>query len=619
MAFRKFGGLEYNKKNNYVSSNINNNINLNITEQIGAINTKIVAKSHLDLDGQTMFNVGNVIFANGLDIEQMLGNVDLMNNEAIQSIFTKNNTWSGVNTFTNTTLMSSLQVGTNCQINSNGSISGSSLATAGPISGSSLLTTGNITGGAISGTSLSTGSGNITGGPISGTSLLTTGNITGGAISGTSLSTGSGIITGGAISGTSLSTGSGIITGGAISGTSLSTSGTITGNILTITGLTGTIDGNPILTSAGLTGYASLTDTNPQSFAGPISAPSFGLTGASGPVSLYTNSVWDSLVVETTQPNTGIILSSNGQVVSMTCPSTGVLEVGGSLQVGETGGTGIIYCSNVNFSGASGSVSLYTNTLWDSLVVETTQPNTGIVLSSNGNDVSLTCPSTGVLEVGGSLNTNGVNFTLPGGTLSGASLFPTSGGQLIAEVTSLEISGSSTNATTTLTPQDANLYINTSITLPAQIYNPTLTYGNVSATQQFVQDAVLYGNFTGTISVAVSNANSIGNPTAFSFTQTLNTNQQTNNYSMVQYQVPLANPTDSTISFTLTFPSFVYPTGTTPTLSSGLTCYGPITNQTFSLQISFINNTTINCSLSSPCITSNDVLDISGQLNVSWT
>jgi len=94
MAFRKFGGLEYNKKNNYVSSNITNNKNLNISDHIGKLNTKIIVDSHLDLNNQSMFNVGNIYFSNGTDLQSLEDNSDLLKS---------NNIWLGDNTFTQIT------------------------------------------------------------------------------------------------------------------------------------------------------------------------------------------------------------------------------------------------------------------------------------------------------------------------------------------------------------------------------------------------------------------------------------------------------------------------------------------------------------------------------------
>ena len=94
MAFRKFGGLEYNKTNNYVSSNTTNNMKLNISDHIGKLNTKIVVDSHLDLNNQSMFNVGNIYFANGADLQSLADNLDLLSS---------NNIWTGLNTFTKAT------------------------------------------------------------------------------------------------------------------------------------------------------------------------------------------------------------------------------------------------------------------------------------------------------------------------------------------------------------------------------------------------------------------------------------------------------------------------------------------------------------------------------------
>jgi hypothetical protein len=159
------------------------------------------------------------------------------------------------------------------------------ITTAGAITGTSLSagtgiisTSGAINGGAITGTSLSAGtgvistSGAINGGAITGTSLSagtgiisTSGAINGGAITGTSLSAGTGIIStsgainGGAITGTSLSAGTGVIsTSGAING------GAITGTTLTsstLNGLTcqGLIVKNGTTTNASLNNLGALT------------------------------------------------------------------------------------------------------------------------------------------------------------------------------------------------------------------------------------------------------------------------------------------------------------------------------------------------------------------------
>ena len=160
------------------------------------------------------------------------------------------------------------------------------------------------------------------------------------------------------------------------------------------------------------------------------------------------------------------------------------------------------------------------------------------------------------------------------------------------------------------------------VNLPAQNYNPSFTYGNVASTQEFVQEAILDGTFTGLISVNVSNAVGFESgyaPPAFNFTQTINTKQQTNNYYMVSYS-SIHFTAGTPIGFTLTFPSFLYPIGTTPTFLSGtgINCFSPTTLQTFNLQISFLNNTSISCTSGGTTTGSNNYT-ITGQFYISWT
>jgi len=90
MAFRKFGGLEYTKSNNYVSSNTTNNMKLSITDSLGKLNTKIVVDSHMDLNNQSMFNVGDIYFSNGTSI---------INGNISSDLLTSDNKWKKTNTF----------------------------------------------------------------------------------------------------------------------------------------------------------------------------------------------------------------------------------------------------------------------------------------------------------------------------------------------------------------------------------------------------------------------------------------------------------------------------------------------------------------------------------------
>ena len=206
----------------------------------------------------------------------------------------------------------------------------------------------------------------------------------------------------------------------------------------------------------------------------------------------------------------------------------------------------------------------------------------------------------------------------------------------ILNTSSISFSNGTTQTTAYTGPQDLSGYailsatqtftgsntFSQSVNLPAQNYNPSLTYGNISATQEFVQEAVLDGTFTGAITVGVSNTSGFQSgfsPTSFNFTQTLDTKSQTNNYYLSSFSSSNFTIGDP-ISFTLTYPSFIYPSGTTPTILSGsyINCYSSSSLQSFNLQISFINNTSIRCT-SGGTTTNNTRYTITGQILISWT
>uniref|UniRef100_A0A6C0HS71 Phage tail collar domain-containing protein n=1 Tax=viral metagenome TaxID=1070528 RepID=A0A6C0HS71_9ZZZZ len=104
MAFRKFGGLEYNKSNNYVSSNTTNNTNLIITDTLGKLNTKFTLDSHMDLNNQSMFNVGDIYFSNGKSIVN--GDVTNQNTFTDTIIALNGIDASNTSTFSNATITS---------------------------------------------------------------------------------------------------------------------------------------------------------------------------------------------------------------------------------------------------------------------------------------------------------------------------------------------------------------------------------------------------------------------------------------------------------------------------------------------------------------------------------
>jgi cytoskeletal protein CcmA (bactofilin family) len=65
MAFRKFGGLDYASRNNIVRSHYSNIDNSTISNTLGLLNSKVVLKSHLDLSGSSIMDIGGIYFQNG--------------------------------------------------------------------------------------------------------------------------------------------------------------------------------------------------------------------------------------------------------------------------------------------------------------------------------------------------------------------------------------------------------------------------------------------------------------------------------------------------------------------------------------------------------------------------
>ena len=65
MAFRRYGGIRYSSTNNFVHSEYTNNSNMNITTQTGQPNSKELFRSHIDLSGNSILNVGCIYFENG--------------------------------------------------------------------------------------------------------------------------------------------------------------------------------------------------------------------------------------------------------------------------------------------------------------------------------------------------------------------------------------------------------------------------------------------------------------------------------------------------------------------------------------------------------------------------
>ena len=237
----------------------------------------------------------NLHSVNNTDVSGNINVVGTITSNTINSINGVSINSSAISNVTTLSTSGNINVGNNITLNSStGQVSASNLHSVNntDVSGN-INVVGSIRGSAITGTSLSTGSGSITGGAITGTSLTTgSGSITGG-----SLSTGSGGISCGAITGTSLTTGSGSISGGAISCGAISC-GDITANSLTLpltfTNLSnqtssnrlshffrGTLTvTNPSITSATYIGPCSVAILDSSTYGWPVVTTSLQISGA---------------------------------------------------------------------------------------------------------------------------------------------------------------------------------------------------------------------------------------------------------------------------------------------------------------------------------------------------
>ena len=75
MSFRRYGGLDRAASNNIVRSNYATANNESITVALGQENSKIVCKSHLDLSGNSLLNVGSIYFMDDASLYGKLINV----------------------------------------------------------------------------------------------------------------------------------------------------------------------------------------------------------------------------------------------------------------------------------------------------------------------------------------------------------------------------------------------------------------------------------------------------------------------------------------------------------------------------------------------------------------
>lgn len=181
----------------------------------------------------------------------------------------------------------------------------------------------------------------------------------------------------------------------------------------------------------------------------------------------------------------------------------------------------------------------------------------------------------------------------------------------------LTVTSSGVNLNTQLNMANYNI-INlgsgsTAVTQSSSTNNSTI------ATTAFVQN--LFANmFSGQLNASVSNISgfNFNPPTIFNFVQNYNGNTKSNNLylqDLNDVSIGIYTP----ISFTLTFPSNLYPTGTTPIFLTGtfINLYSPDTLQSLNLQVSFLNNTQIRCT-SGGSQTNSTTANFSGQFFISW-
>jgi hypothetical protein len=72
MSFRRFGGLQYSAKNNIITNHFSNSGNLGITDTLGQPNSKIVCQSHIDMNGNSILNTGDIIFVDGSSLNDTI-------------------------------------------------------------------------------------------------------------------------------------------------------------------------------------------------------------------------------------------------------------------------------------------------------------------------------------------------------------------------------------------------------------------------------------------------------------------------------------------------------------------------------------------------------------------
>jgi hypothetical protein len=144
------------------------------------------------------------------------------------------------------------------------------------------------------------------------------------------------------------------------------------------------------------------------------------------------------------------------------------------------------------------------------------------------------------------------------------------------------------------------------------------TNNSTIATTAFVQN-LFDSMFSGQLIGVVSNTTGFNGPppTSLTFIQNYNSNISSNNLYLQTYNANIGAYTP--VSFTLTFPTSLYPSGATPIfiVGTGLNLFATTSLQSLNMQVSFLNNTQIRCTTGGSQATGGTT-QITGQFLISW-